>query len=708
MGIPNQFKPPTAILGVSTACLSLLLLMIPADVLAHGGHGDEFHTEAASQTADSIQVDGETAQRMGIKVEQIQRQRLAVGVKTTGQIETLPNQKVKVTAPLNSTVVELLVKPGDFVNKGQTVAVLSSPELAQLRVNSAEKRAEAQADLQLAKANYERQQQLVAADIRQAQSHLAFAQEQYDRDRELQAAGAIPRRQMQESETKLTEARAIAAKANSRLPALEAQAQLKRAQSAVEVAQSRLSLSSAGYEARLQQLGSRANAKGQIAITAPIAGTVADREITLGEAMQLYAQSLRGGEGREARGEEREARGDRGFEVPWWVFIPVGGAIAVAAFCLGRRTKPVSRQPSVGTSHELPLLQSASVGDGHEAISNKSPMSILASTFVALTLSPALCAILLANQQLPEDETWVSRFSQWLYLPLLRFSLQFPKIILVSAVAAFIASLIVLPSLGRVFLPEFQERSLVNTINLYLGVSLEMTNRAGLAMQDALQDDPRFELVQLRSGRAPGDADAGSVTLGHLDIELSQAGIKNREGSIEKLREEFAKLPGVAPNIGGFISHRMDEVLSGVRSAIAVKIFGPDLPELRRLGTQVRDVISDIPGVVDLQLNERQHCDWRHLKLCFIQVDPYWKRGLSYLKIGLRWLQGVVAKNRPLFDLSALPNQDPQPLVQRHTKLTMTDFVLSAFVHCVSIQSNSYTLTQMCQSARFAGQIIYF
>lgn len=229
-------------------------------------------------------------------------------------------------------------------------------------------------------------------------------------------------------------------------------------------------------------------------------------------------------------------------------------------------------------------------------------LSILASTFVALTLSPALCAILLANQQLPEDETWVSRFSQRLYRPLLRFSLQFPKIILAIAVAAFIASLIVLPSLGRVFLPEFQERSLVNTINLYPGVSLEMTNRAGLAMQDALKDDPRFELVQLRSGRAPGDADAGSVTLGHLDIELSEAGIKNREGSIEKLREEFAKLPGVAPNIGGFISHRMDEVLSGVRSAIAVKIFGPDLPELRHLGTQVRDVISDIPGVVDLQL----------------------------------------------------------------------------------------------------------
>jgi Cu/Ag efflux pump CusA len=87
----------------------------------------------------------------------------------------------------------------------------------------------------------------------------------------------------------------------------------------------------------------------------------------------------------------------------------------------------------------------------------------------------------------------------------------------------------------------------------------------------------------------------------HLDVELSETGIKDRKGSIEKLRQEFARIPGVAPNIGGFISHRMDEVLSGVRSAIAVKIFGPDLSELRRLGEEVTSTMQTIKGVVDLQ-----------------------------------------------------------------------------------------------------------
>jgi len=229
-------------------------------------------------------------------------------------------------------------------------------------------------------------------------------------------------------------------------------------------------------------------------------------------------------------------------------------------------------------------------------------VSIFASTLVALTLSPALCAILLANQQLPQEETWVTRLCQRLYRPLLRLSLKAPSIVLVTAVAAFVASLMIFTSLGRVFLPEFQEKSLVNAMLLYPGSSLEMTNRAGFAIANALKDDPNFDSVQLRSGRAPGDADAGSVTLGHLDIEISQQGMQDREATIERLRQEFAKLPGVAPNIGGFISHRMDEVLSGVRSAIAVKIFGPDLPELRHIGAEVRDTMSEIPGIVDLLL----------------------------------------------------------------------------------------------------------
>jgi cobalt-zinc-cadmium efflux system membrane fusion protein len=295
MRIPNRSQPPTVIRCVSGTLLSLVLLATPATVLAHGGHGEDFHGETeASPASDAIQVDAETAEQLGIKVEPVNRQRLAEGIKTTGQIETLPNKQVEVTVPISkATVVELLVAPGAQVKAGQPVAVVAAPDLVELRVESQEKRAEAeanvqqaQADLKLAQQNLERQRQIAAADIEQARTELEVAQEQYDRDLDLVNAGAIPRRQMLESQAHLAEGKAELAKAASRREVLEAEAQLKRAQSAVEVAQSRLRLSDDTYQTRLQQIGTKANAKGLVTVTAPISGRVADREVTLGQSFE--------------------------------------------------------------------------------------------------------------------------------------------------------------------------------------------------------------------------------------------------------------------------------------------------------------------------------------------------------------------------------------------------------------------------------------
>ncbi|TVS03966.1 MAG: efflux RND transporter permease subunit [Cyanobium sp. PLM2.Bin73] len=228
--------------------------------------------------------------------------------------------------------------------------------------------------------------------------------------------------------------------------------------------------------------------------------------------------------------------------------------------------------------------------------------SIAASTLVAVTLSPALCAILLATVRLPAENTWIANQAETLYRPLLEAVLRSPRRILALALSLLVATTLILPSLGRVFLPEFRERSLVNSMVLYPGVSLEMTSRAGLALTQALKDNPLIDWVQVRAGRAPGDADGAGVNLAHVDVELSDRAMADRPAAIAELRKAFLRLPGVAPNIGGFISHRMDEVLSGVRSAIAIKIYGPDLAELRRIGEQVRDAIEAIQGVVDLQL----------------------------------------------------------------------------------------------------------
>ena len=229
-------------------------------------------------------------------------------------------------------------------------------------------------------------------------------------------------------------------------------------------------------------------------------------------------------------------------------------------------------------------------------------LSILASTAVALTLTPALCAILLANRRLPSTETWLERKTHQMYRPALRFSIRRPKIILTAAIAGFIASLVILTGLGNVFLPEFQDRQLVNAVILFPGESLEATNQAALDFQEAFKNDKRIESMQFRSGFAQGDPDVAGVNFGELDVEISEEGAKDREQVLEALRQEGKKIPGVVINIGGFISHRMDEILSGVRSAIAVKIYGAELDELRTVGQQVQSAMNGIPGLVDLQL----------------------------------------------------------------------------------------------------------
>jgi CzcA family heavy metal efflux pump len=229
-------------------------------------------------------------------------------------------------------------------------------------------------------------------------------------------------------------------------------------------------------------------------------------------------------------------------------------------------------------------------------------LSILASTLVALTLTPALCALLLVGRPLPSTETPIERWVHQIYRPLLNLAMQMPKLILGVSLAGFIAVMVMLPGLGKVFLPEFQDRSLVNALTLFPGQSLAATNQSAMAVMDALKENKRFDSFQFRSGFAQGDPDVGGVNFGELDVQISAIGSQDREKTVAILRQELEKIPGLASSVGGFISHRMDEILSGVRSAIAVKIYGPELEQLRSLGKQVQTAMAKIPGITDLQL----------------------------------------------------------------------------------------------------------
>jgi CzcA family heavy metal efflux pump len=227
---------------------------------------------------------------------------------------------------------------------------------------------------------------------------------------------------------------------------------------------------------------------------------------------------------------------------------------------------------------------------------------VVVSSLESLLVSPALCAILLPATQVSQREPWLARFCKGIYSACLNFAMRTPLLIMGIATVLTVASIIVIPSFGRAFLPEFQEQTMVNTLMSYPTVSLEGSTKAGHVVEESLKNDKRFTFIQTRAGRASGDSEAAGVNVAHVDIELSKAGMEDREESLKVMRQAFEQIPGAAANIGGFLQHRMDEVLSGVRSSIAVKIFGSDLAELRKVGQQIEQQMKRVDGVVDLQL----------------------------------------------------------------------------------------------------------
>jgi CzcA family heavy metal efflux pump len=228
-------------------------------------------------------------------------------------------------------------------------------------------------------------------------------------------------------------------------------------------------------------------------------------------------------------------------------------------------------------------------------------LSILASLIVALTVTPALCYVFLANRNLPEEETWTVKKLKEFYRPFLLFAIRHPVPVLTSSFLAFGASLALLPFLGTTFLPEFQERSLIIAVSQLPGASLQSTQQLGIAMEKSLKKHPEIESAQFRAGRALGDDDAGGVNFGELDVQIAE-NAQDREQVLETIRKELDRFPGVAVNVGGFISHRIDEVLSGTRSGIAIKLFGPDLNVLRAKAQEISKVMQSVPGTVDLQV----------------------------------------------------------------------------------------------------------
>ncbi len=234
--------------------------------------------------------------------------------------------------------------------------------------------------------------------------------------------------------------------------------------------------------------------------------------------------------------------------------------------------------------------------------------SLFASLVVSVTLTPVLCSFLLikhkAMQTDKEEESVTVRKLKSGYERILLPALKRPGMVIAGAAILLIASIATIPFLGQSFLPEFHEGNFILAVQSLPGTSLDESMRLGYLITQKLRKYPEVVSVSQRAGRSELDEDAMPPNFMEMDIQL-RYGKRDPEELIHAIREDLEKIPGVGISLGQFIAHRLDEVLSGIRAQIAIKIYGGNLDRLLEKGKQVEGILAGISGVKDLQLEQQ-------------------------------------------------------------------------------------------------------
>jgi Cu(I)/Ag(I) efflux system membrane protein CusA/SilA len=230
-------------------------------------------------------------------------------------------------------------------------------------------------------------------------------------------------------------------------------------------------------------------------------------------------------------------------------------------------------------------------------------LSLGASLLISLTVTPVLCSYLLpeAKATAHTRDGALVRFLKELDRRALAHTMRRPGWVLAGCAALLAGALSLLPLMGRNFLPPFNEGTATIGVASFPGISLPASDAVGTRVEEAMLSVPEVKSTIRRTGRAELDEHAEGVHWSEIDVDFKEGG-RPRPVVLNELREKALAAADVSVNIGQPISHRLDHLLSGVRAQIAVKVFGPELSELRRLGVKVESALKEVPGLVDLQL----------------------------------------------------------------------------------------------------------
>jgi CzcA family heavy metal efflux pump len=233
--------------------------------------------------------------------------------------------------------------------------------------------------------------------------------------------------------------------------------------------------------------------------------------------------------------------------------------------------------------------------------------ALAASLVVALTVTPVLSSLLLGRSRaLDGRPPWLLRAFQAAYRPTLDWCLGHRRLVLVSAVVMVLVAAALVPGLGRSFLPPFNEGSLTVSVVSPPGIPLAESDRLGSQVEEALLEFPEVVSTSRRTGRAEKDEHVQGVNASEMEVVLAPLeGGRSKDELVAEMRRAVATIPGATVSFGQPISHRIDHMISGSKTSLAVKVFGPDLAVLRTLAARVEQVLGTVPGIVDLSNQEQ-------------------------------------------------------------------------------------------------------
>lgn len=232
-------------------------------------------------------------------------------------------------------------------------------------------------------------------------------------------------------------------------------------------------------------------------------------------------------------------------------------------------------------------------------------VALFASTVVALTLTPVLCSYMLDRKgEKPTQDAWIARKLRVLYKVALTYAVEHKKAVLGSTFTVFLVALGLFFTLGRSFLPGFNEGSFTINVSTLPGISLEESDKIGQRAEELLMQVPEIQTVARKTGRAELDEHALGVNVSEIEapFELKK---RPREEVMDDVREKLSTIKGANIEIGQPISHRIDAMLSGTEANIAIKLFGTDLNQLFLIGNQIKDAVNGVPGLVDLKVEQQ-------------------------------------------------------------------------------------------------------